>query len=193
MSVNESNPYQSTAIHGTNLAAQEGFWRDGDKLVVRRRRHNLPDRCVQCNEPAEGRRFRAKLVDRKRAFSAPMESTAFVRIGLCRRHFRGKRFVPFLRWLAVLPRPVAAAIAFALTAIITRFQHMPDDLFWMGGMMLVWLVANIYIISADVVPLAAALTNRSFVWIDGISPAFLAEAPEVPQSPPDVSQEEAVA
>jgi hypothetical protein len=185
-----SNPYHPTAEYGTNLARHEGYWRDGDKLVVRRRKHNLPDRCVLCNEPAEGRRFRAKLVDRNRVISAPMESTAFVRIGLCRRHFRGRRFVPFLRWLAVLPRPVAGAIAFALTAIITRFQHLPDDFLWMGGMMLVWLVANMYIMSAEAVPLAAALTNRSFVWIDGVSLTYLAEAPEIPQ-PSDGSQDEA--
>ncbi len=189
----ESNPYQPTAIHGTSLALQEGFWRDGDKLVVRRRRHNLPDRCVLCNEPAEGRRFRAKLVDRNRVFSAPMESRAFVQIGLCRRHYRGKRLVPFLRWLAILPRSVAAAIAFALTAFITRFQHLPDDFLWMGGMMLVWLVASMYIMSADTVALAAALTNRSFVWIDGVSPTYLAEAPEVPPSPSDGTRDEAAA
>ena len=186
---NESNPYQSTAIHGTNLAAQEGFWRDGDKLVVRRRRHNLPDRCVLCNEAAEGRRYSLNLVHGYKTF-VMQNASAIVRIGLCRRHFRGKRFALYLRWVAVLRPRVAIAIVLGLTALITRFQHMPEPLIWITSMSGAYMVAWIYVTNADSVPLSAALIDRGFVWIDGVSPVYLAEVPDIPQSEPTEAEDD---
>jgi hypothetical protein len=189
MADNESNPYQPTAIHGTNLAAQEGFWRDGEKLVVRRRRHNLPDRCVLCNDGADGRRYSLKLVHGYKSF-VMQNASADVRIGLCRRHFRGKRFAAYLRWVTVLRPRIAMAIIFGLTALITRFQRVSESSIWIASMSGAYMVAWFYVANADSVPLSAALIDRGFVWIDGVSPAYLMEVPAIPQSEPNEAEDE---
>jgi hypothetical protein len=35
-----------------------GVWREGDSVVVDKLRHEMPDRCVRCNEPANGLRVK---------------------------------------------------------------------------------------------------------------------------------------
>ena len=121
------------------------------------------------------------------------DASAVVRIGLCRRHFRGKRFVPFVRWLAVLPGRVAVTIALTITVFATRFQNIDAVLYWFFGPLIVWFVAYAYVDSANSIPLKPAAIDRRFVWIDGVSPAYLAEVPDIPQSEPSKAEDERVA
>jgi len=51
-------PGQVAATFGEGAEALAGAWREGDALVVAKAYHLLPDRCVKCNAPAEGYRWK---------------------------------------------------------------------------------------------------------------------------------------
>lgn len=101
----DTNPYRPPiSTNKGALPTDNGAWRDGDYLVVRAKRHLLADRCVICNEPAEGRRTRIKV--RRFSGSWPLilifrpwiylffrglAPSAKVRVGLCRHHMWRKR------------------------------------------------------------------------------------------------------
>lgn len=74
----EVNRYQSPVRSAGNLARSEadrraatnGVWRDGDYLILRTKRHLLPDRCVVCDAAADDRRVAISLA--KLPLSAPV-------------------------------------------------------------------------------------------------------------------------
>jgi hypothetical protein len=57
------NPYAPPAEDPGSWRPVHGgaCWREGDAVVVRRPEAELPDRCVRCNEPAQGYRLQRKL------------------------------------------------------------------------------------------------------------------------------------
>ena len=184
MGQTELNPYDPPSRSDeAGALAERGFWRDGDYLVVRRG-HNLPDRCVLCNEPADGRRFSFTLAKIKGFWSGVgANASATIRIGLGRKHFRGRRFVPYVRWITWLPQPAVGGISLIAMGAITRFyRNFGEGIAVVAAVFFSWLAAKIYILRADDFPLVPAQIDRRFVWVQGVSPAYLALAPAIPQA-----------
>ncbi len=60
MPPSEPNPYAPPSEHADADVRGElrGYWRQGTYLMVTGDGASLPDRCVRCNQPAQGRRVR---------------------------------------------------------------------------------------------------------------------------------------
>ena len=154
-----------------------GYWRDGKRIVMDRNAV-LPDRCIKCNEPANGFRRSENLtyvptsqqlmlgvwsyVDAKRA---PVE------IGLCERH-RASR-----PWTAALVS--AAAVAFSILEVT---QLRPSNVMlpilaaiaFIGG-----CIGLIYAFYPRGLVRATDMT-ASHLWLKGAGERFLASLPTAP-------------
>jgi hypothetical protein len=108
--VPELNPYAPpTSDLGTGVEGRpDGFWREGDALVVSRAGCHLPDRCIRCNEPAGGHRLKRTVYWHHPAIYVLVLSPIIyvivallarksvrLQFGLCEKH-RGRRFLGIL-------------------------------------------------------------------------------------------------
>lgn len=87
------------------------FWRDGDKLVVHETA-TLPDRCLKCNQPADGKRVRQTFRWHSPVYyllvlaglliyfvvALIVRQNATVEYGLCQRHFSQRRMFQISSW-----------------------------------------------------------------------------------------------
>src|SRR5204863_8777966 len=99
---------RAPSIHPVFAGQFAGYWRDG-KRVVLDRNAVLPDRCIKCNEPANGYRRTVKLsyvpTSRELMFGAwayLSAKRAQLDIGLCERHRRSRAVTVALGSLAVI-------------------------------------------------------------------------------------------
>jgi hypothetical protein len=190
MSTSSSNPYASPATPvDADPTIEAGVWRDGDWLVVRSKRHALPNRCVVCNAASVGRNRRVKfswLNDKQRGqaiavlillgpwmylFARTAAQTARIRVGLCRRHLRRRRRALLIGWTS-LPLAVAA-IAYCA-------QHGIGDFRVLAAIAVAGIAGVLYGVYSFQL-LKTARIDRGFVWLDGVAPEFLAEIPDIPQ------------
>lgn len=181
----ETNPYASplTSTDAPRLSPNDrGAWRQGNLLVVS---HDatFPDRCVKCNAPVDGRRMRLQLsyyppIVAIGIFLGPIplllmawlaRKDMTVNVGVCDDHrqrrrdgrsrvFLGVAISVLLIFVGVVVRSAGGlAILFGLIVLVGT---------WMYGrraMRIVW----------------PKRIDKRFAWLQGVSPEFLAELPEV--------------
>lgn len=112
----EFNPYEAPAAEIAkeehHLKEPGGAWRDG-KLLVMRPEANLPDRCIRCNAPAGGFRFKRNLSWHPPGWylllffnliiyvivALIVRKRAKVAVGLCARHRKKRANAIILGWL----------------------------------------------------------------------------------------------
>lgn len=154
-----------------------GYWREGTRLVMDRSAV-LPDRCIKCNEPANGYRRSMNLVYVPRsqqllhgAWSYLAAKRAKIDIGLCDRHRRSR---------AVTLALVSVAVIIASIIIFTQ----------VGATDAVLPLLATAGLSAGVIGLLwAAVSGRqvratnitdTHIWLRGAGEEFLASLPAAP-------------
>lgn len=194
------NPYASPGTEATREAFRDsGAWRDDDLLVVRSKRHMLPDNCIVCNVPSGHRRqtWRVSwLTERqRRLFFAALfvlgpllflfgravgARTAKLRVGLCHRHLWRRRRAFLFRWASI---PVAVAL------IVYFIQHRIGD----PGSIPLIMVAGIAGVgygfySAQLV--TPVRIDRGFVWLQGVPSDYLCYVPPIPDAESDAENDD---
>jgi hypothetical protein len=178
------NPYAPPTHDPTALrpAPAGGCWREGDAAVVRRPDAELPDRCVRCNQPAEGYRLQRKLYWHHPAvylvivfspliyviLALIMRKTTTVRVGLCPAHRKRRRNGMLIGWIGVL---VSITVC---TAGIS--SDTPEVIFGGIGLFLIFPIVGIAM--AQVI--APKRMDQYFAWLR-VGKPFL-ESLEVPRS-----------
>jgi hypothetical protein len=185
MSTSSSNPYASPATPvSADPTTKAGVWRDGDYLVIRRKQHTLPDRCVLCNSEAHGRRVRVKLAKIAGTgwFSSAMieNSSTVVRVGLCSFHSKRRRRGLFFRWLSMPAVFILMISVFAASVALRLNLSFPIMSVLEFTILAIGAIGQVYGMTIARIPLTPVKIDRSFVWIRGVSPGYLAAAPEIP-------------
>jgi hypothetical protein len=188
--MNDVNPY--AAPLGESVLTPEliqpsgGIWRDGNRLVMYKGA-TLPDRCVHCNSPAEGRRLLRRLY-----WHSPwiyllilasvwiyiivaliVRQKAVVSIGLCNQHYRRRMRSILVWWLITL----ACVALFSVGVAATPRNQAP----WAILAAVVIFVGNLFFAVAITRPVAPTKIDEQYVWLKKIHPDFLAAFPAVPQ------------
>jgi len=154
-----------------------GYWRDG-KRVVLDRNAVLPDRCIKCNEPANGFRRTAKLTyvptSRELLFGAwayLSAKRAQIEIGLCERHRRSRAVTVALGSLAVI---LASIIVFTQVRATDVTLPLLATAGLIGG-----VIGLSYAAVAGRLVRAAKITD-THIWLKGAGEPFLASLPDAP-------------
>jgi len=154
-----------------------GYWRDG-KRVVLDRNAVLPDRCIKCNEPANGYRRMVKLsyvpTSRELMFGAwayLSAKRAQIEIGLCERHRRSRAVTVALSSLAAI---LASIIVFTQVRATDVTLPLLATAGLIGG-----VVGLIYAAVAGRLVRAAKITD-THLWLKGAGEPFLASVPDAP-------------
>lgn len=188
--MNEYNPYAAPQddFESRHLVAEsgerEGIWRDGGVLVMDKTA-SLPDRCVVCSAPAAGPTLRRRL-----AWHAPgwylllllnvgiyviaalmVTNKAKITVGLCEEH-RKRRHRRMT--VAVSLLILGLCLPFACLAMGSK-PHVVGGVSFLS-VILVLIGALTWNYGTRVV--YAKRIGHEFVWIGGVSPAFLASLPE---------------
>ena len=177
MSDASTNPYQSLDATDDANSPAAGFWRDGEYLVVRRKRYSLPDRCILCNDGARGRSVRVKL-EVPRASILSENASTVVRFGICDAHLRRRRSGLFLRSIS---GPVGAAAGFGVLVAWPRLLFSIFGIVVLVAFLGLFGAAIFYGIKLSTIPIAPVRIDKRFVWIQGVLPAYLHDAPPIPQ------------
>lgn len=190
----DANPFAAPQAAGADtLGAQSagygqvgnGPWRDGDLLVVNARTA-LPERCVRCNEPSEGRPLRRQLAWHPAwvfllVLVSPViyiivalivRKTMTVHAGLCGRHRSTRRRALAVAWLVGL-----AGVA-VLVAAFTVFDEPVVALGILGGFALIIGGAGIGIYYGGV--LSPKRIDSQYAWARGACRDYLEPLPEWP-------------
>ncbi|MGH7134576.1 MAG: hypothetical protein ACREHD_02485 [Pirellulales bacterium] len=184
--MNEINPY-AAPVHEAVLDAQAiepsgGIWRDGNRLVMWKGA-TLPDRCVYCNAPANGRRLKRTLYWHHPLIflvilagvlvyvivALIVRKKAVVSIGLCDRHYR-RRLQAILAWWL---------ITFACAALL--WYGIRSSQGWAILVAVLVFLANLFFAVALTLPVSPARIDDHYVWIKKIGRDYLAEFPSLPQ------------
>lgn len=182
-SMSDFNPYAAPKadLHAPRLAGDGmEIWRD-NKVLVMTKGAVLPDRCLKCNAPAEGYRLRRKLSWHPSAYyliilinlilyvivALIVRYTAKAEFPLCPIHRRRRRWGIINGWLL------------ALLGFATLFGGAVDNdhagYYVFGGLVLV-VAGLVYGLVRSQIPRPSKI-DKSFVWLKGVSPRFLAELP----------------
>jgi len=181
--MSEINPYaspQSDHIIEAQLAEGGGVWRDEKRLVMRKLAV-LPDRCVKCNMPANGRRLRRSL-----SWHTPwiyililvsvliyvivalcVRQTAKIDVAICEQHLSKRRRGIAAGWLVFL-----LSVVLFVAALIPR-EPMPLLIVPAAVLFLAALICAV-VVSRLVVP---TMIDREYVWLKGVCPEYLDELP----------------
>lgn len=187
--MDEINPYAAPQHDlppdaATNDADQKtgpDIWRDG-KLLVLRHGAVLPDRCVKCNAPAEGRRKRKSVQwsepIRFLGFSFYGRREAKVEFGICSR----------CAWRR--QKRVLIVLSLQFLAFLLLFTFAPDDkllgiasgagrpLPLSQGIFAAIMVASaIYAMLFVSEPVWIHQADKNWIWLKKIKPAYLAQFP----------------
>jgi hypothetical protein len=185
------NPYAAplTDLNVPRDPSEIGVWRDGAFLVMSKGAE-LPDRCLRCNEPAEGWRLKRKLGWHPPLYYALIifniliyaivamivRKTAVVRVPLCARHRGRRRKMIAWGWALGLLGPLAM-IAGPLGSS-NLGPGLNDGIsvasVVLGGLML--LVGLILAIVASQVASPEKI-DKTHVWLQKVSPELLDSLP----------------
>jgi MFS family permease len=158
-----------------------GVWRDA-ALLVMTKKASLPDRCLKCNEPADGWTLKRKLMWHPQYWylliffnliiyaivAMIVRHTAVVMVPLCADHRRRRRRAIAVGWLL----SIAGIVAFILGVAIGE-QY--SGLIALGASIL-FLVGLIYGLVGAQTAVPHKIDKR-FVWLKKVHPAFLAGLP----------------
>lgn len=169
MSASDFNPYAAPrSFAPVEVPLDEGLWQTG-QLLLMRKGTDLPDRCVKCNAPADGRRLR-------RAFSAmiPRQSVT-LQVGVCYDHMQYRRWGILVGWCS-----------FAAGLGLIFLSWMPESL----GLFQVALCSGLMLMVAG--PLYglwrsqlvwARKIDKDYAWVAGVCNEYLAELPLIDMPP----------
>jgi hypothetical protein len=179
------NPYAAPE-HDSPLDVERGggIWRDGDLLVMRKGA-TLPDVCVKCNGPAEGRRLKYLQLWHEPIYFllwplAPIilpfvMQSAKIDLGVCQRHLRE-------RDLAIAASVLTFFIGFASIIVALIGNALSLAVHWR---LLIFLSAGIAMLFVSIrANIASTLAlprkiDRDYVWLKQIDPDYLAQYPPV--------------
>lgn len=164
---------------GAPRAATGLLWRSNRQFVMS---HNtpLPDRCVCCNEPADGFKLKRQLHWHPPAYyllilisvlvylivALIVRKGSTLHIGLCERHRTARKWNILGSWLAVIVGGIMLGLAASYDSSWTALAGV---VVLLGGA--VYGLAKAPVISA-------AKIDGDFVWVKGAGPSFLATLPE---------------
>jgi hypothetical protein len=159
-----------------------GYWRDGKRIVMDRNAV-LPDRCIKCDEPANGYRRAAQLsyvpTGTELMFGAIAyisAKRASIEFGLCERHRRSRAIN-----IALVSTAVLLASIYVFTQVRTTELVLP-------------LLATVGLIGSVIGLVYAAVGTRvvratkltdTHIWLKGAGEAFLASLPPAPATAAD--------
>ena len=182
--MNEFNPYAppEAEIVPRNLvlSGKSDLWRD-DNLLVIRKGAELPDRCLKCDEPAEGYRLRRSLSWHPPGWyllilvtlilyiivALCVRWTAKIAAPFCPRHRAQRRNAILFGWLGAL-----AGIGLIIFGVSS-----PDyavSILVGVGLFLLSLIFGV-VFSQLLVP---KRIDANFIWLKKVGPKFLADLPE---------------
>lgn len=183
------NPYAPSraSLAGGNVRPTDGVWRE-DKVVVLARDHELPDRCVKCNEPADEPTKTRKVYWHHPGYYVLLlinvilyvivalfaRKTVDVNPGLCARHKQKRSNGIWLGWGGLVGGFIAMSWAFQ--------NHRP-------GLGLLLLFATLGCVIAGLIMSRIVYAKRiddRYVLLKGCGPAFLEGLPEFRPSARDL-------
>ena len=193
--MSEVNPY-AAPLSEPGLDAQiiqptGGIWREANTLVLWKDAV-LPDRCVRCNAPANGRRLVRKLYWHEPAIylilvlmflcgligaivyavvAMIVRKKAVVAIGLCDRHYARRVHSIIAWWLITLA--CAGLLWYGLRSV--------DRNAWAIVAAVFIFLGNLFFAVAISRPVVPARIDDHYVWLKKIHPDYLAEFPWLPQ------------
>lgn len=187
MSMDAVNPYAAPQ-HDLPLNATElgcGVWRDGNLLVMRKEAV-LPNRCMECNAPAEGGWFKQVSIwfDPLYLLLLPIlplvvvfiAHMATVELGLCASHFRLHQRDRELS--NTTPLYFLGGIVLALIPFFG--EEWPIPFWWRAPFMLTAGAAMVIVSVRRVFPrkrVWACKIDRDYVWYREVDPDYLAQFP----------------
>jgi hypothetical protein len=173
-----------------NVAAHEAdgqpgdFWRDGNLLVMRKGAV-LPDRCIKCNAPAEGRRLKYLQLWHHPIYFllAPLAPVilpfimqrASIDLGVCQRHLRQRSWTIAAGVLTFFLGVASLVVGLGGSAL-------PIAVHWRLLIFLSTGVAMLFVsIRANLASVLASphKIGRDFVWLKKIAPDYLTQFPPV--------------
>ena len=167
------NPYRTpTPSEGPSFAASPtpGVWREG-KMLRMARGATLPKRCIRCNAPTEARIRRelswSKPVFLLLPFIVTLGYKATIEMGYCEMHQRK-------RWQAIATGGILVLVGFGLMGGTFAFRTPKFELFIVG--IAVFLAGLLYGMFASNFITAKKIDER-YIWLDTISPEYLADLP----------------
>ena len=187
--MSDVNPYAAplteSVLNAEVIQPTGGIWRDGKRLVMWKGA-TLPDRCVRCNAPANGRRLKRTLYwHHPLVFlvvlagvlvyvivALVVRKKAVVTIGLCDRHYQRRLYAILAWWLITL------ACAGSLWFGIANHGQPP----WLIWAAIVGFFGNLFFAVAITRPVAPVRIDDHYVWLKKTGTAYLAEFPPLPIS-----------
>ena len=160
------------------------IWRDGRLLVVSKDAV-LPERCVKCNAPDEGRRLMQSLswID-PTCNQLPtavllivyffVRQRAKIEFGICRRHRRLRRYGIAVGYMMIFMCAVTAIILAKIVAAGGGIGVLVIALFFSVLLLLCGGVACVVISET---PLSVNRMDKERVWLEGAAAGFLAQFP----------------
>ena len=183
------NPYEAPLARVAPLSGpQDGvdLWRDG-ALLVARNEAEFPDRCLRCNQPAEGYRFRRTVRWHPPVYYALIviniilyaivgsivSKTSRVEAGVCPAHRARRRNAILVGWATFLAG--GSLFVVGLTSGGESWQTVAV----IAGMILI-VAGAIYGVLRSQIYLPKKITKDKFVWLAKVDPDFLAPLPDWP-------------
>lgn len=188
----EFNPYAAPKAEigmGPREVGVSGFWRDGSTLVLSKDAA-LPDRCLKCNEPADGWALRRTLSWHPPGYylivlfnlliyiivAMIVRKTAKLQLPLCAAHRRGRVRAIAIAWLIGL---AGIGVMIGGAALSSSFQGSTSDYITFGGFLtgLVMIVGALILGSSKGQVVSARKIDKYYVWLNKVDPRFLASLP----------------
>lgn len=158
-----------------------GVWRQKNTLVMHKAA-TLPDRCVKCNNPANGRTLTKKFTWHHPAWylfilvglliyvivALVVRKSVTLHLGLCDEHFSKRRTAIWVSW---------GILALSVLLIILGAANNLPALF-LVGILLIFVAAIYGALSASVV--AIQKVDDHYVWLKRINQDYLLMLPELP-------------
>jgi len=184
--VSDVDPYAAplggSAVDAEIVDPHSAVWREANRLVMWRDAV-LPDRCVRCNEPANGRRLRRTLYWHHPliwliVLASPLlyiivalivRQKAVVAIGMCDRHY-ARRIQSILAWWLI-----------TLACVGMFWYGIESKTGWAILTPVVAFLGNLFFAVAISQPVAPTRIDDHYVWLRKIHPDYLAQFPWLPQ------------
>jgi Double zinc ribbon len=158
-----------------------GVWRQKNMLVMHKNA-TLPDRCVKCNRPANGRKLTKKFMWHHPAYfllilagfliyliaALIVRKPVTLHLGLCDEHFSKRRTAIWASW-GILALSVALIILGAA-------NNLPALV--LIGFLLIFVAAIYGVLSANLI--AIQKVDDHYVWLKRINKDYLMMLPELP-------------